>query len=124
MDGRFRFLLAVSLAMLLVSSPSAQRNARRLFASVTSANGAPVLDIAPADFRITENGAERPVTRAALATGPMRIILLIDASTPVASMLNDFRAALNAFVDALPPQHEVGFLSISGQLRVRLPPTI
>ena len=109
--------------LLAVSQAAAQQNSRRIFVSVQSINGAPITDLGAADFHLLENGVERPVTRAALATEPMRVVLVIDASTSIAGMLNDFRGALHAFVDALPAPHEIAFLSVGGQLRVRVPPT-
>jgi hypothetical protein len=38
-------------------------------------------------------------------------------------MLTDFRRALHKFADTLPDGHEVAFISVSGQLRVRTEPT-
>ena len=52
-----------------------------------------------------------------------RIVLLVDSSTSVGPMINTFRDALNAFVDAVPDEHEVTFISTGGQIRVRTPPT-
>jgi hypothetical protein len=52
----------------------------------------------------------------------MRIVLLVDSSTPVGPHINNFKAALTAFVDTLPPQHEVAFISSGGQIRVRTRP--
>ena len=52
----------------------------------------------------------------------MRIVLLVDSSTPVGPMLNNFRTALNAFIDELPEEEEVVFVSSGGQIRVRTQP--
>ncbi len=57
------------------------------------------------------------------APGPIRIVLLVDSSQAMASMLTHFRAALNAFLDALHGNPEVAFISTGGQIRVRVPPT-
>jgi hypothetical protein len=122
MKGR-RLLIGLAGLLLATAPIAAQKNNRRVFVAALSANGAPILDLATSDFHVTENGADRPVTRAALATGPMRIVLLVDASTSMAPMLNDFRSALTTFVNAVPPEHEIAFITISGQLRVRVPPT-
>jgi hypothetical protein len=53
----------------------------------------------------------------------MRIVLLVDSSTAVASMLTPFRAGLNGFLDDLQGDPEVAIISTGGQLRVRIPPT-
>ena len=118
---------AVSAIAILVSMSvalSAQRTVTRsIFVSAADGAGRPVLDLAPADFRVTESGAKREVTRATLGSAPMRIVLMVDSSTPVGSMINSFKKALTVFVDTLPPQHEVAFVSSGSQIRVRTRPT-
>jgi VWA domain-containing protein len=118
-----RGAVVLSAALLSATPVVAQSNVRRVFAAVETSAGRSVLDISAAEFHLTENGVERPVVRAALATTPMRIVLMVDASGPAARFIPDFRSALNVFVDALPPEHEVVLVSISDQLRVRMPPT-
>jgi hypothetical protein len=56
--------------------------------------------------------------------GQMRIVLLVDSSAAVGSMLTPFRAGLNGFLDDLQGEPEVTIISTGGQLRVRVPPTI
>jgi len=48
---------------------------------------------------------------------------LVDSSTAMSGAINKLRAALDAFVDALPPDHEITLISTGGQIRVRVPPT-
>ena len=55
--------------------------------------------------------------------GPMRILLIVDSSSAIANMLNQFRAGLNAFVDAVPENAEVVIVSTGGQMRLRLAAT-
>jgi hypothetical protein len=101
----------------------AQRTVPRLvYVSVADSAGRPALDLTAADFQVTENGVARQVTRATLGNAPMRIVLMVDSSTPVGRMINDFKAALQAFAETLPPQHEVAFISSGGQIRVRTQP--
>jgi hypothetical protein len=54
---------------------------------------------------------------------PLRIVLLVDSSGPVGTMLNPIRQGLLAFLDAVPADAEIAFISTGGQLRVRVPPT-
>jgi hypothetical protein len=54
---------------------------------------------------------------------PMRIVLLVDSSATVASMLTQFRASLNEFLDVLPGEPEIAFISCGGQMRIRVAPT-
>ena len=58
-----------------------------------------------------------------LGTKPVRVILLVDSSSAVGSMINPMRAALNAFLDGLPEDAEVGFITTGGQIRIRTQPT-
>ena len=60
---------------------------------------------------------------AAPAIGPLRIVLLVDSSSAVAGMLTSFRAGLGAFLDALPGDPEIAFITTGGQMRIRVPPT-
>jgi hypothetical protein len=54
---------------------------------------------------------------------PMRIVLLVDSSSAVASMLTPFRMSLTEFLDALPGEPEIVFVTSGGQMRIRVPPT-
>ena len=114
--------LTLLLAALVSTTVSAQRITRRIFVAASAA-GAPVLDLSAADFQIVENGSKREAARAALGKAPMRVVLLVDSSAAVPQMLNHFRAGLNAFFDALPPEHEVVFITTGGQTRIRVQPT-
>jgi hypothetical protein len=60
---------------------------------------------------------------AQLANAPARIVVLVDSSSAMAPLVNEFRAGLGAFLDALPADHEVALISTGGQLRVRAQPT-
>jgi Mg-chelatase subunit ChlD len=55
--------------------------------------------------------------------GPIRIVLLVDSSQAMAAMLPQFRAGMHSFLNALPGEPEIAFVSAGGQLRVRVPPT-
>lgn len=121
MFGHLRTAVSfVAIFVALSGSLVAQRTVPRTFyISATDVQGAPVLNLTAADFQVTENGVTREVSRAALGTTPMRIVLMVDSSTAVGPMMSTFRTALNAFVDALPESEEVVFISTGGQIRVR-----
>lgn len=57
------------------------------------------------------------------AADPLRVVVIVDSSTNMASMLTEFRAGLHSFVDTIPDDVEVVLVSTGGQLRVRLAPT-
>jgi hypothetical protein len=125
MERRWRAVVSTIAILVSISvSLTAQRTiSRSIFVSATDTAGRPVLDLTPADFQITESGAKRPITRATLGNAPMRIVLMVDSSTPVGPMINSFKKALATFVDTLPPQHEVAFISSGSQIRVRARPS-
>jgi hypothetical protein len=56
-------------------------------------------------------------------TPPTRVILLVDSSGATQTHFQRFRTALVDFLDALPPNVEVGLISTGGQMRVRQAPT-
>jgi von Willebrand factor type A domain len=60
---------------------------------------------------------------ATAAAAPLRVVLLVDSSSAVATMLTQFRAGLVAFLDGLPDDVEVVFITTGGQLRIRVPAT-
>ena len=121
-SGYRRWLFAIVIAISIPLSLSAQRVPKRVFVSALSGDGGPVRDLTAADFRITEDGVKRDVTGAWLSDS-MRIVLLIDSSTATSAMMNNFRTALNGFVDALSAEPEIAFISSGGQIRVRTTPS-
>lgn len=123
MSRLFRVSPLVAILLLVPAAISAQRTARRIFVNVVGADGKPVLDLTAAEFSVTENDVNREVTRAAHGTAPMRVVLLVDSSSAVAPLLTNMRAGLNSFLTALPPEHEITFISTGGQLRIRVPMT-
>lgn len=96
---------------------------RLIFISVTGGQGAPVVDLLPTDFEISESGARRTVTRAALGTSPLRVIVVADTSDGAAPAMTQMRAGVTALVDALPVDTEVALVSTGRQTRVHVPPT-
>ena len=124
-NARQRRAIAAAIAILVsitVSLHGQRAITRSIYVSAIDVIGRPVLDLRPADFEITESGSKREVTGATLGTAPMRIVLMVDSSTPVGPMVNTFKKALAVFADTLPPQHEVAFISSGSQIRVRTRP--
>jgi hypothetical protein len=97
---------------------------KQLFITVVNLGGAPVTDLQPGDFDVREGGLPRKVVRAGPANDPMRIALIVDSSETVGSAaLNQFRAGLRNFYDALPLETEVALMTIGRQARMRIAPT-
>jgi hypothetical protein len=120
-----RAAVLILAGLILISAPLlAQRTVTRsIYVSALDTGGQPVLNLTAEDFQVKENGEKRTILRATLGNAPMRIVLLVDSSTPVGPMMNNFRTALNAFIDELPETEEVAFISSGGQIRVRTPPS-
>jgi hypothetical protein len=116
-------VFSTAIVALISVSLSAQRTvARSIFIDAVDSGGRPVTDLTAEDFTITESGSKRKITRASLGSEPMRIVLMVDSSTPVGPMINQFKNGLTAFVDTLAPLHQVAFISSGGQIRVRAQP--
>jgi hypothetical protein len=131
MEVWMKTLLSVLVGGVLVAAPAfpqsknaAKTATRQVFVSVLDRSGAPMLDLLPRDFKVTETGVDREVVRAGLAKSPMRVVLLVDTSDAVGNALTFLRAGLVAFLDTLPPEHEVMIVSTGRQVRVRVPPTL
>lgn len=117
-------IIAIAILVSMSAALAAQRTvSRSVWVSVVDGAGRPALDLAPADFQVTENGVRRDVTRATLGNAPMRIVLMVDSSSAISPMINNFRIGLNAFADALAPEHEIVLISTGGQIRVRTQPS-
>jgi VWFA-related protein len=110
---------AVLAAIVARPAPAQAQDVRQLFVTVLDQAGQPVLDLTPDEFTLEEDGAPRRITRATLATDPMRIVLLVDNGDSAAQLVTQMREALHAFLDGLPPQAEVLFATTGRQLRIR-----
>lgn len=113
---------------LILAAPAQKRSpsvghARRVFVHVTDAAGAPILDLTDADFEVTDGARKQPILSSGLATSPMRIALFVDTSDGTANAIGQIRTGLTAFLEALPTDAEVMFVSTGRQVRVRLQPT-
>ncbi len=116
-------LTVLALALCAGASLSAQRVQRRVFVTAVDGSGTPILDLTAGEFELLENGVSREILRATRVGGPMRIALVVDSSGAVAPLLNNLRAGLTTFLDELPGEHEITFISTGGQIRIRQPVT-
>ena len=115
-----RCALAGVLAVIMSWPWAVQAADRLLFMSVTSQSGQPVLGLTGADVRLEQAGVECAVTSVEPDTDKMKIALMVDTSGPAANSVNPLREGLRDFLDTLPPQHEVGLFTITGQTRRRV----
>ena len=101
-----------------------QERPRKLFVAVNDSRGNPVLDLYQHEFQVVEGGRTVPVDRVRLSRDPMRIALIVDSSEATVGGLIDIRAGLQAFINAIPEEHEIGLITIGRQMRVRAQPDI
>ena len=97
---------------------------RQIYVSAVDRFNAPVPDLTAEDFEVTETGLKREVVKAnQVGTMPMRVAVMLDTGDSMAPALNHLRAALQAFADAIGPDHELMMVTLGRQVRVRLQPT-
>jgi hypothetical protein len=127
-----RFLPSVAAIAALALSPAAapaqskasgKTHVRHIFVSVTDAKGVAVEGLSADDFKVSETGQPRTITKAGPAKDPMRIALILDTSDAAAPALTHMRSGAAAFLDALPPEDEVILITTGRQMRVRVPPS-
>src|SRR5262245_21310380 len=53
----------------------------------------------------------------------MRVALLVDTGAGTSSGMHHVRASIDAFVDAMPPNHELLLVTTGRRVQVRVPPT-
>ena len=112
----------LAFAILGASSASAQTS-HRLFVSAVDKAGNPIAGLTSADFAVIEGGVQREITRLSPATDPMRLVLLVDNSEPMRPSIEDIRKAVQAFIDGIAPQHEIGLITIGDTPVIRQTPS-
>jgi Ca-activated chloride channel family protein len=106
-------LLALSLAAacVLPSSLSAQSKPTDIYVSVLDAKGNPATGLTAADFQIREDGIAREVLKAAPATQPLTVALLVDDSQASDRGIQMIREAVQGFITALSGKAEVSVVT-------------
>lgn len=108
-------VLAVGALAVLMPAGVAGQELSSLYVEALDGAGQPVSDLTPADFIVSVDGDPVTVVSAVPGDTPMRIAMLVDNG----ERINDLnatvplRSGLNAFLDTLPPQHEIGLFSIA-----------
>ena len=93
---------------------------RQLFLSATTRLGLPVRGLRVGEVVLEQPGAACTVMGLEPETDRMRIALLVDNSRSVGQSLNPLRTGVQAFLDGLPAQHEVGLFTMGAQTRLRV----
>lgn len=113
-----RFLTAAMVAALVGAPHASAQSQGQLFASVTTQEGEPVLDLTADSFQIQEDGVTMKILSADPGTTPMKVAVLVDNSEAInaSNGLTALRRGITGFLETLPLQHEVGLFSIAGRV--------
>jgi VWFA-related protein len=93
---------------------------KQLLVTVLDKDNTPLRDLTAKEFLVFEDGAQREVTEAALATSPLSVSVLLDTSKPplgTAEYTRDIRTALLTFVRTLfaaNPKTQVAITEFAG----------
>jgi VWFA-related protein len=86
--------------------------------SVRDAAGRPVTGLTADDFIVAEDRARQELASCSVATLPVNVVLLLDASGSVFSELASIRRAAAAFVDALGPEDRVSVIQFADKVEL------
>lgn len=86
--------------------------------SVRDANGRFATDLIRKDFRVFEDGREQPLSDLALRQIPVDVVLMVDASSSVASNLDDFRRAAEGFATRLTAEDRISLITFDDRVQL------
>ncbi len=109
------------MAVAATAAHSQTQNVR-LYLEAFDERGA--VELAPGDVTIFDGGTTREITRLVRADHPMRILLLVGNGRSAQPFIQEIRSGIVAFADAIPPEHEVGLVTIGNIPVVRQAPAI
>ncbi|HUP39341.1 MAG TPA: VWA domain-containing protein [Vicinamibacterales bacterium] len=99
-----------------------QTQTARLYLEALDERG-PV-ELMPSDVEIFDSGAKRTITQLIRADDPMRIVMLVDNSRSAQPFIQEIRAGIVAFADAIPTAHELALVTIGNTPVVRQEPSL
>jgi len=86
--------------------------------SVRDANGRFASQLRRQDFRVLEDGREQPLSDLALRQVPVDVVLMVDASSSVATNLDDFRRAAEEFAARLATDDRVSLIKFDDRIHL------
>ena len=86
--------------------------------TVRDAEGRLVNDLTRNDFRVYENNSLQPLSDLALRQVPVDVILMVDASSSVASNLDDFRRAAKGFAAKLAEDDRISLIKFDDRVEL------
>src|SRR6185295_14814548 len=86
--------------------------------TVRDSNGRLVNELKREDFRVFENDSEQPLSDLALRQTPVDVILMVDASSSVATNLDDFRRAAEGFAAKLDKDDRISLIKFDDRVEL------
>jgi VWFA-related protein len=84
--------------------------------TVRDRSGALVNNLTRKDFRVYEDGVDQPLSDLSLRKVPVDVALIVDASSSVASNLDDFRSAAEGFASHLAPDDRISLIQFDDRV--------
>ena len=111
-------LVVVSFASVTWVAAVCSQELGRIYVAVTDEDGLPVTDLGPEEFRVAEEGGDAEIVSAEIGTEPMKIALLVDNGRRISrgQAINPLREAVTGFIEAIPPEHQIGLFTIGGPI--------
>ena len=86
--------------------------------TVRDSNGRLVNELKREDFRVFENEAQQPLSDLALRQVPVDVVLMVDASSSVATNIDDFRRAAEGFADRLASDDRISLIKFDDRVEL------
>ena len=86
--------------------------------TVRDESGRLASDLKREDFRVFEDGREQPLSDLALRQVPVDVVLMVDASSSVASNLDDFRRAADGFAGRLTADDRISLIKFDDRIQL------
>ena len=99
------------LTWLSTAAVTAEPQTRRVYVSAVDSRGAPVTDLAAAEFTVKEGGKTREILKAAPATSLMQVAIIVDDNGT-----GIFRYAVGKFIGSLLGRAEFAISTVTGQV--------
>jgi VWFA-related protein len=86
--------------------------------TVRDGNGRLVNELTRTDFKVFENDREQPLSDLALRQVPVDVVLMVDASSSVATNLDDFRRAAEGFAERLSEEDRISLIKFDDRVEL------
>ena len=86
--------------------------------TVRDSSGRLVNELKREDFRVFENEAQQPLSDLALRQVPVDVVLMVDASSSVATNIDDFRRAAEGFADRLASDDRISLIKFDDRIEL------